>query len=79
MPWELSLLKAFRPHCENTICSVRKNDRLGRSGYRPQRWPVIWAGRGVRHHHGNESGGAVAIAIPLRREDTIGRSIEGVK
>ncbi|MHB0805611.1 hypothetical protein [Stutzerimonas nitrititolerans] len=44
MPWELSLLKAFRPHCENTICSVRKNDRLGRSGYRPQRWPVTWAG-----------------------------------
>jgi len=44
MPWELSLLKAFRPHCENTICSVRKNDRLGRSGYRPQRWPVTWPG-----------------------------------
>ncbi|WP_312226133.1 hypothetical protein [Stutzerimonas nitrititolerans] len=40
----MSLLKAFRPHCENTICSVRKNDRLGRSGYRPQRWPVTWAG-----------------------------------
>jgi len=44
MPWELSLLKAFRPHCENTICSVRKNDRLGRSGYCPWRWPVTWAG-----------------------------------
>ncbi len=44
MPWELSLLKAFCLYQANTICSVRKNDRLGRSGYRPQRWLVTWAG-----------------------------------